>query len=239
MSAGTLHNKSPQVNEAHLNHIISQRDQLLQILIQKDLAFERLLSKAKNVEIHQHLDLMSSTDKKIHLATEACADDVKNVKEQLDDFDAKRRNSSMNHLVAAKIKCEQLSLECSLLKSLNKSHVNEIDNLKTVNKILQNNFDTLNGRLEQVQSDHQLRLTQLHDANRQLQKSTSDDSTKKRPRPFASASFPESKSKRGRFVNSETTTDKAESDAEHNSSVSDSDHDEDSDNSTDDVVLVE
>lgn len=271
---GTFHNGNSQVTETHMNHIVAQRDQLLEILIQKDIAIEQLLSKANDWQTHQYLNAKTNSQKEIDLATPATGKCAESVKDELGDSDARIQNNSITQLSHAKIKYENLNLkccllkgitksfenqndnqifskmkcdlECCLLKGLNKSLENEIENLKTVNKILQNNFDTLNQRLERVQSDHQLRLEQLYDVSRQ--KSIEVASTKKRARSSCdSLSSFESKNKRHRFIDIETATNK---DTEDNSSVNDSDcdadeidesdHIEDSDDDAeDDVVFVE
>lgn len=275
----TFHNGNSQVTESHMNHIVAQRDQLLEILIQKDIAIKQLLSKAKDWPTHQRLDAITNSQKEIDLATPATGKCAESVKDNLSDKDARIQNNSITQLSHAKIKCENLnfkccslkditksfenqnenqifstmrcehlSLECGLLKGLNKSLQNEVENLKTVNKILQNNFDTLNGRLERVQSDHQLRLEQLYDASRLREKSIEVASTKKRARSSCDSltSF-ESKNKRHRLMAIETTSNK---DTEDNSSVNDSDCDEDEidesdhiedsdDDAEDDVVFVE
>lgn len=99
------------------------------------------------------------------------------VSEELCDVHMKsiRRPSSAN------VECQQLILECRVLTDLNESLRRDNESLNTVNRILQSNYDMLKERLEIVESEHRLRLSQLDNASQLLNRSLKLQ-TKKRSR---------------------------------------------------------
>lgn len=221
-----------------INELIAQRDQLQQILVQRDNTIEHLMSKQK-------LEKMSISQTRLPEKTVA-KNGTNNSNEQTDNHLSARISQS-----PTKIKYEHLTLECRLLKGLNKSLENENENLKTVNKILQNNFDIISERLERVQSHHQLSLSQLHDASQSLKKSVKSievgDSLPDNSKLF----FPKTKYKRRRRADikikncSKRTVCIGQSGTEYDCSDDDMDEIDDSDrmdysgeNTEDDVIYV-
>lgn len=214
-----------------INKVIAQRDQLQKILIQRDITIEWLLKKSDTLETM----LIPQNKPYEKTGTDECTEFIN------ESVHARIQNKSIKDLSPAKIKCEHLSLECCLLKDLNKSLENENENLKTVNEIWQNNFAIINGRLKRIQSEHK---SQLYEVNQLLKNSIGS-----KKRSSSTSSSTESQNKRRRF-NEYSEGDGMENGRKmDSSSVSDSEHEmdefdesvnaEDSDENTSDVVFVE
>lgn len=211
---------APQLNTLEVNDatvdvkaIIAERDHLLEILIQRDITIELLLSKRKTSDA-QSLKVLSER--------RVCAVAQKQLGEKTSSDE-----------------CQKLRHECSVLRDLNKSLVNSNGHLKMVNKILQNNYDSLRKRLETVQTEHQSSLSQIHKVS-QWNKAIASSSAKKRIRFTQPNGEPQNKRQRCIQTRNASNVVRNGSDADDaDTESSDSDQNDDDHNNDDDVILVE
>ncbi|XP_037032729.1 protein PFC0760c-like isoform X2 [Bradysia coprophila] len=101
-------------------------------------------------------------------------DSVERVNGRLDSSIAKRRRKFIEQPSLTNVELEQLRLECSLLKVINKSLKDDNESLRMVNRILGNNYDMLKERLELVQSEHRSQLTHLEYTSQILESSSTN-----------------------------------------------------------------
>ncbi|KAG4069083.1 hypothetical protein HA402_008394 [Bradysia odoriphaga] len=208
-----------------------QRDKFEEILMQNDLTIEHGRSKELQMNVKKSFKEMLMRQQ---LDEEICYNDsVERVNGRLESSILKRRRKSTERPSLLNVENEQLRLECSLLKDLNKSLKDDNESLKVVNTILRHNYDMLKERLELVQSEHRLRLTHLEHAS-QILKSSSTNKRGRSNQPDDSLESSASYNKRRRFESSGrdndlqivVRTDCASSDVEFASDVSNSSADD-------------
>ncbi|XP_037051235.1 kinesin-related protein 4-like isoform X1 [Bradysia coprophila] len=143
-----------------------ERDKFEEILTQNDMIIDDMTKMNGKKSLTKMLQ-QQQLDEEI-----CCNDSVERVNCRLDRSILKRRRQSIERPSFTNLEYEQLRLECTLLQDKQKSLQDDNESLRMVNKILRSNYDMLKERLELVQSEHQLRLTQLDHAT-QILKSAS------------------------------------------------------------------
>lgn len=168
-----------------IHAIIAQRNRLQEVLMQRDITIEHLLSKGRKLDtqsseaiLRKQLNGRTRTDKQIQSDGEICVDNIVQTDNGGSSSGKSRKKSTQE---PSKLECEHLTLQSDLLKDLNKSLKKENKNLKTANRILQNSYDIIKKRMERLQNQHQVEISNLHFVNQILKSSMGNDVTKKRP----------------------------------------------------------
>lgn len=214
---------------ADVNAIIDQRDQLLQILMQRDITIELLLSKAK----------ISNADGELR-ETNVSDVNAQNVQDYLDktNNNASSIHKSINSASAANVQFEQMKLQCGLLADLNDSLKKENESLKVVNESLHERYKTFQEHLQRVQSEHRRQIEQLCDCSSCDLPVTSRSRTVKRVRANSRNDGRDLQNKRPRITR-DGSGDSSTSIDEGSDRSNPPDNDEEDDDDDDDVLFVE